>query len=91
VRPGDRLAVLPAGRAVEIARIVSFEGDLEEAQAGKAVTLTLTEEIDISRGDVIAAHDARPTVADQFSAHLLWMSEQQMLPAGPISFRSGPP
>jgi bifunctional enzyme CysN/CysC len=80
VRPGERLAVLPAGRAVEVARVVTFEKDLEEAQAGMPVTLTLNKEIDISRGDVIAADDARPMIADQFSAHVVWMSEQPMLP-----------
>jgi bifunctional enzyme CysN/CysC len=80
VRPGDRLAVLPAGRSAEVARIVTFDGDLQKATAGQAVTLTFTQEVDISRGDVIAADDARRTVADQFSAHLVWMSEQPMLP-----------
>jgi bifunctional enzyme CysN/CysC len=80
VRPGDRLALLPAGRTVEVARIVTAGGDLAEAAAGTAVTLTLTEEVDVSRGDVFAAAVARPDVAEQFSAHVLWMSEQPMLP-----------
>ena len=80
VRPGDRLAVMPSGRSAQVARIVAFERDLDEAQAGQAVTLTLAEEVDVGRGDVLAAHDARPAVADQFCAHVLWMSEQPMLP-----------
>jgi bifunctional enzyme CysN/CysC len=80
VHPGDRLAVLPAGRTVEVARIVGFEQDLSQAQAGQAVTLTLAEEVDIGRGDVLAAQDARPVVADQLCAHVVWMSEQPMLP-----------
>jgi bifunctional enzyme CysN/CysC len=80
VWPGDRLALLPAGRMVEVARIVTAGGDLSEATAGQAVTLTLTEEVDVSRGDVLAAYDARPAVAEQFSAHVIWMSEQPMLP-----------
>jgi bifunctional enzyme CysN/CysC len=80
VHPGDRLAVAPSGKTAAVARIVTTDGDLDEAGAGQAVTLTLTEEIDVSRGDVLAAHDARPAIADQFSAHLLWMSEQPMLP-----------
>jgi len=80
VRPGDRLALLPAGRTVEVARIVTVGGDLAEAAAGMAVTLTLTEDVDVSRGDVLAAADARPAVTEQFSAHVLWMSEQPMLP-----------
>jgi len=80
VRPADRLTVLPVGRTVEVARVVTFERDLDKAQAGVPVTLTFNEEVDISRGDVIAANDARPTIADQFSAHVVWMSEQPMLP-----------
>jgi bifunctional enzyme CysN/CysC len=80
VRPGDRLAMLPAGKMVEVARIVTAGGDLVEATAGQAVTLTLTEEVDVSRGDVFVAHDARPAVAEQFSAHVIWMNEQPMLP-----------
>jgi bifunctional enzyme CysN/CysC len=80
VRPGDRLVVCPSGRAVEVTRVVAFEKDVEEAQAGQAVTLALAEGVDISRGDVLAAHDARPAVADQFCAHVLWMSDQPMLP-----------
>jgi bifunctional enzyme CysN/CysC len=80
MRQGDRLALLPAGRTVEVARIVTASGDLAEAAAGMAVTLTLTEEVDVSRGDVFAAADAPPAVAEQFCAHVLWMSEQPMLP-----------
>ena len=80
VRPGDRLVVCPSGRTVEVTGVVAFEKDVEEAQAGQAVMLALAERVDISRGDVLAAHDARPAVADQFCAHVLWMSEQLMLP-----------
>jgi bifunctional enzyme CysN/CysC len=89
VRPGDRLALLPAGKMVEVARIVTAAGDLGEATAGQAVTLTLTEEVDVSRGDVFAAHDARPAVAEQFSAHVIWMSEQPMLPGRSYLFQIG--
>jgi bifunctional enzyme CysN/CysC len=89
VRPGDRLAVLPAGGTVEVARIVTFDGELDEGVAGQAVTLTLTEEVDISRGDVIAAHDARPAVADQFAAHVVWTSEQPMLPGRSYLLQAG--
>jgi bifunctional enzyme CysN/CysC len=89
VRPGDRLAVLPAGRTVEVARIATFDGDRDKAVAGQAVTLTLTEEIDVSRGDVIVAHDARPAVAEQFSAHVIWMSEQPMLPGRSYLLQAG--
>ena len=89
VHPGDRMAVLPAGRTAEVARIVSFDGDLQEAAAGQAVTLTFSEEVDISRGDVIAADDARCAIADQFSAHVVWMSEQPMLPERSYLLQTG--
>jgi sulfate adenylyltransferase subunit 1 (EFTu-like GTPase family) len=79
-RPKDRLALLPTGKTVEIARVLGPSGDLDQAVAGQAVTLNLTEEVEISGGDVLAAHDARPALAEQFSAHIVWMSEQPMLP-----------
>ncbi|MCX4090894.1 sulfate adenylyltransferase subunit CysN [Nocardia sp. alder85J] len=80
LRPGDRVRVLPSGRESSVARIVTADGDLDAAVADQSVTLTLTDEIDISRGDVIAAAEAAPAVADQFEAHLVWMSEEPMLP-----------
>jgi bifunctional enzyme CysN/CysC len=89
VRPGDRLVAAPAGRTVEVARIVTASGDLEEAVAGQAVTLTLTEEVDVGRGDVLGARDARPVVAEQFSAHVLWMGEQPMLPGRSYLLQAG--
>jgi bifunctional enzyme CysN/CysC len=89
VRPGDRLISLPGERIVEVARIVTFHGERGEAAAGQAVTLTLTQDVDISRGDVLAAHDAQPTVADQFSAHVIWMGEQPMLPGRSYLLQAG--
>jgi bifunctional enzyme CysN/CysC len=80
IRPGDEIIIAASGKAAKIARIVTADGDLEEASAGDAVTLTLTEAVDISRGDLLAAAQARPAVADQFSAHLIWMSESELLP-----------
>jgi len=80
VRPGDDVVVAKSGKIGTVARIVTYDGDLPEASAGEAVTLTLTQEIDISRGDLLAAVDARPTVADQFAAHLVWMAEEPLLP-----------
>jgi bifunctional enzyme CysN/CysC len=77
---GDRVAVLPSGRTTAIARIVTMDGDLDRATAGQAVTLTMRNDIDIARGDVIAAATARPQLAEQFAAHLIWMSDQPMLP-----------
>jgi bifunctional enzyme CysN/CysC len=80
VRPGDRVRVLPSGQQSTVARIVTKDGDLQEAVAGLAVTITLEDEIDVSRGDVIAAADAPPAVGDQFEAHVVWMSEADMVP-----------
>ena len=80
VRVGDRVIVLPSSKATRITRIATMDGDLESATAGEAVTLTVQDDIDIARGDVIAAQTAPPPVAEQFAAHLIWMSDQPMLP-----------
>src|SRR3546814_11827459 len=80
VRPGDAVRVLPSGKTTRVGRIVTLDGDLDEAAAGQSVTLTLTGEIDCSRGDVIAAADAPPEVADQFEATLVWMADEAMIP-----------
>jgi bifunctional enzyme CysN/CysC len=80
VRPNDAVRILPGGRETRIARIVTADGDLAEAQAGAAVTLTFTDETDCSRGDVIAAAAAPPEVSDQFQVRLVWLSEQALLP-----------
>ena len=90
VAPGDEIVALPSGRRSRVARIVDGGGDdLAQAGAGRAVTLTLQDEIDISRGDVIAAADAPPEVADQFAVHLLWMGEQALLPGRPYWLKIG--
>jgi bifunctional enzyme CysN/CysC len=81
LQPGDEMVVAASGKTARVARIITADGDLERAQAGDAVTLTLTSEIDISRGDVLAAPRARPLVTDQFAAHLIWMSETNLLPS----------
>ena len=80
VMPGDEIVAVPSGRRTTVARIVTADGDLDIAVAGQAVTLTLTDEVDISRGDVIASAQRPPQVADQFAAHLLWMGEHALLP-----------
>ena len=80
VKPGDAVRVLPSGKTSTVARIVMQDGDLAEAVAGQSVTLTLTDEIDCSRGDVIAAADAPPQVADQFEATLVWMADEALIP-----------
>jgi bifunctional enzyme CysN/CysC len=80
VKANDRIVILPSGRTTQIKRIVTMDGDLHEAPAGRAVTLTLADEIDVTRGDIIAAEAARPTLADQFAAHVVWMSDNPLLP-----------
>lgn len=80
VKPGDAVRVLPSGKTSSIARIVSLEGDRDEAVAGESVTLTLTDEIDCSRGQVIVAAQSPLEVADQFEATLVWMDETELVP-----------
>ncbi len=80
VRPGDAVRVLPSGRTTTVSRVVTPGGDLDQAVAGESVTLTFADEIDCSRGDVIAAADSPPEVADQFEATLVWMDDQALLP-----------
>ena len=89
VAPGDKVRVLPSGRVSTVARIVTKDGDLERAEAGQSVTLTLADEIDCSRGDVIAAADSPPEVADQFEATLVWMSDEELLPGRPYWLKLG--
>ncbi|MFC7301553.1 sulfate adenylyltransferase subunit CysN [Cognatiluteimonas weifangensis] len=89
IAPGDEIAVLPSGQRSRIARIVTAGGDLPRAAAGQAVTLTLADEIDASRGDVLAAAASPPEIADQFAAHLLWLGEQPLLPGRPYWLRIG--
>ncbi len=80
VKPGDAIRVLPSGKQSTVARIVSFDGDKPDAIAGESVTLTLADEIDISRGDVICSANDPAPLADQFEATIAWMAEEAMLP-----------
>lgn len=89
VRVGDEIAVLPSGVRSHVSRIVAFGGDLEEAQAGQAVTLTLAEAVDVSRGDLITGCEAPPHLADQFAADLVWLDDAPMLPGRPYVMRLG--
>lgn len=89
IRSGDAITVAASGRSSTVARIVTFEGDVEVAIAGDAVTLTLTDEIDAARGDVFARPTERPNVADQFAAHLIWMTDDPLLPGRSYLLRTG--
>jgi len=89
VRPGDKVRVLPSGRTSSVSRIVTLDGDLAEASAGQSVTLTLADEIDVSRGDVLAASNQPPEVADQFETTLVWMADEPLLPGRPYWLKLG--
>jgi bifunctional enzyme CysN/CysC len=89
VRPGDAVRVLPSGTATTVERIVTMDGDLDEAVAGQSITLTLGDEVDASRGDLICAGDRPTEVADQFEAHVIWMHEDEMLPGRPYLMKIG--
>jgi bifunctional enzyme CysN/CysC len=80
VQPGDKVRMLPSGRTSTIARTICGAEDVEKAVASQSVMLTLADEVDCSRGDVIAAADDPPQAADQFEADLVWMAEEEMVP-----------
>ncbi len=80
IRPGDEVRVLPGGQTTAVAGIHTLDGELPEAEAGQSVTLTLADEIDVSRGDVLAAAGNPPEVADQFEADVVWMAEEPLVP-----------
>lgn len=89
IKPGDPIRVLPSGRTSTVARIVTQGGDRDQAVAGQSVTLTLADEIDCSRGDVIAAADDPLAAADKFEASLVWMADEPMLPGRPYWLKLG--
>ncbi|NIF44416.1 sulfate adenylyltransferase subunit CysN [Burkholderia sp. Tr-862] len=89
VRIGERVRVLPSGKESRVASVITPAGEAEVARAGEAVTLTLADEIDISRGDMIARADAPPEVADQFEATLVWMHDEPLLPGRPYFVKLG--
>jgi bifunctional enzyme CysN/CysC len=89
VSPGDRVKVLPSGRESRVARIVTMDGDLERAVAGQSVTLTLEDEIDVSRGDLFCPATLPAGVADQFETTIIWMSDEPMLPGRPYWLKIG--
>ena len=80
VHPGDAIRVLPSGKTTTIKKIVTLDGELQEAEAGQSVTLCFDGEIDCSRGDVIAAADNPPEVADQFESTIVWMADDALVP-----------
>ena len=89
VKPGDRVVAQPSGKESTVARIVAMGGDLPQAVAGQSITLTLADEIDISRGDVLSMAETPAEVADQFEASLVWMTDEPMLPGRPYLMKIG--
>ena len=80
IAAGVEVRILPSGRVTRVDRIVTLEGDLEQAVAGQSVTLTLADEVDCSRGDVIATAGDPPEAADQFEATIVWMADEELIP-----------
>lgn len=83
VHPGDTVTILPSGLSTRVREIVVWQGEVDSAETGDAITLTLEDELDITRGDMIVGRDLPPQVADQFEAHVLWMSENPLVPGRP--------
>jgi bifunctional enzyme CysN/CysC len=89
VKPGDRIRVLPSGRESTVARIVVLPGDLDKAVAGQSVTITLADEVDVSRGDILVAVDHPCEVADQFETTIVWMDDEPLPPGRPYLLKIG--
>jgi bifunctional enzyme CysN/CysC len=89
VRPGDVVKVLPSARTSTVERVVTADGDLSAGMAGQSLTITLKDEIDISRGDVICAATSPVEVSDQFEADVLWMGDEELLPGRPYIIKMG--
>ena len=89
IKPGEKVRALPSGRSSTVSRVVAMSGDLEEAVEGQSITLTLQDEIDISRGDVLCADNEPAEVSDQFQATMLWMSDGAMLPGRSYVMKMG--
>jgi bifunctional enzyme CysN/CysC len=89
INKGDDIVVAASGRASKVDQIVTYDGALESAEAGDAVTITLADEIDIARGDILVEPKARPEVSDQFAAHIIWMNDEPLLPGRSYFIRIG--
>lgn len=89
IQVGDRVRVQPSGKTSTVARIVTFDGDLLQADAGQSVTITLQDDVDVSRGDIISSVEAPPEIADQFEVNVVWMHEDALLPGRPYLMKLG--
>jgi len=88
VKPGDEVVALPSGKTSRVDSIVTFDGEREAAEAGEAVTLTLADEIDISRGDMLCHSHERADISDQFESKIVWMTDEPLMPGRPYLFKS---
>jgi bifunctional enzyme CysN/CysC len=89
IKVGEPVVEAASGRTSKIATIVTYDGDVSSAEAGEAVTITLADELDIVRGDVLVSPKARPEVTDQFAAHVIWMSDEPLVPGRSYLSRIG--
>jgi bifunctional enzyme CysN/CysC len=89
VGAGDEVMIARSGQRTRVARIVTFDGDLPRAPTGSSITLTLADQLDLARGDMIVRPDAAPAVVDQFAAHLIWLDETHLLPGRTYTLRLG--
>jgi len=89
IHPGDAVRVQPSGKTSSIKQIITLDGELDKAVAGQSVTLTLNDEIDISRGDIISTTDQPASSADQFETTIVWMSDEPLLPGRPYLLKIG--
>jgi bifunctional enzyme CysN/CysC len=89
IRAGDPVLVAGSGRSSRVKELVAYEGPMSCAQSGDAITVTLTDEIDVARGDILVSPESRPEVSDQFAAHLIWMSEDPLVPGRSYLARIG--
>jgi bifunctional enzyme CysN/CysC len=89
VKPGDHVKAMPSARASTVARVVTYDGDLAQGVAGQSLTLTLADEIDVSRGDVLCIGNDPLEVSDQFEVDILWMGDEPMLPGRPYIAKAG--
>ncbi len=89
IKPGDLVKVFPSGKSSSVDRIVTYDGDLKIAQEGQSITLTLKNELDCSRGDVISAKNFPIPIADQFETYIIWMDESKLVPGRQYKLKIG--
>ena len=89
LKPGDDITILPSGVESKVKALVTYDGDLAQAIPGEAITVTLEDEVDVSRGDMIVHRDHQPHIASQFKATVVWMTEQALVSGKQYNFKVG--